>query len=199
MRGTYTNHSAAHTHLTSWKRLATSLSVVRKLRKAPGPSETQADGAAFDALGHTRRQSCRRRRLMYREQRLKSADALSRNRCGGGLPRRQPLSWDCARFSGSRSSISRRTRRCTAAVPMSSHQSCTVEDSRSIGPWDDIQVNRYHVAEDLRQGRFDAVVVGDIWNQFGWVMQNIPWLSGKDRRAPRWQRQGITVSEFAKA
>lgn len=43
---------------------------------------------------------------------------------------------------------------------------------------DDIWIDRFRVVEELRAGRFDAVVFGDIWNQYGYLVDFMPCLQG---------------------
>lgn len=44
------------------------------------------------------------------------------------------------------------------------------------GLLDDLPVDRFHVAEKIQRDYFDLVVIGDIWNQFGWLVQLLPIL-----------------------
>ena len=45
---------------------------------------------------------------------------------------------------------------------------------------DDIPVDRFHVLQDLRARRFDAVVISDIRRQFGYLVEHLPSLSGQN-------------------
>jgi hypothetical protein len=45
---------------------------------------------------------------------------------------------------------------------------------------DDIEIDRSNVLKELRERRFDAIVFGDIWNQFGYLVETLPWLEGQN-------------------